>query len=86
MEELKEYMIKFEKIKQIINSFKNDRCPICSEKLKKYVVEINSPSDHLLHVNPIGKTNYRCSSCSIQFWENQFYEIYFDAVMRVVAE
>lgn len=40
MEELKDYIEKFEKIKDIIHRFKNDRCPTCnillSNKDNKY--------------------------------------------------
>ncbi len=72
MEELQEYMIIHEKIKQIINCFKNDKCPTCGEKLRKRIINL--------------KTHYRCDRCSTQFWENQFYEIYFDAIMKVVEK
>lgn len=71
MEELSECMQKLEKIKRVVYQFKNDLCPDCNEKLEILdFVEL--------------KTNYKCKGCGLTFWENQFYETYFDVIIRVM--
>ena len=74
MEELSEYMLKFEKIKRVIHNFKNDLCPNCSMELSNEYIKVS------------GKTKYRCKGCGQSFWESQFYETYFDEIIRVVDE
>ena len=77
MEELSEYMLKFEKIKIIIDRLQKSNCPKCGQSL-------NEEKPHFLIAQE--KTKYKCKGCLFIFHENQFYETYFEEIVRVVEE
>ena len=85
MEELSDYMIKFEKIKQLINSFKNDRCPKCSYSLSvDDIVSLKFDEHDITKRIYSSKHLYKCKGCNFTFYESQFYEVYFDEIEKIV--
>lgn len=72
MEELKECMLKLEKIKRIIHNFQQTRCNVCGYNLEIITLKI--------------KTKYHCKGCGNIFYENQYHEVYFEEIEKVMKE
>lgn len=74
MEELNYYMEKVLKIKEIVNRYEKDLCPRCGYSL------------FAKHKYETSRVKYKCKGCGLSFSENQFAEMYFDEVEKVIKE